>query len=189
MLCAAVLMGCGTAVAQRTPPRQSVSPAASTLPGKAPTCQTSQLRFAGIGLLSSMTGEDGFYVMFGNAGSACRLTGYPTVSFADASGPLPFRYQDGTGPYFDASLPKSVTVPGHSARPGVQFEIAKYRCDLGVERGARTVTFRLPGATTDVRLATMTWPGNAHIDYCKGGPKDPGQLVYVNHAQAIESGG
>lgn len=125
-----------------------------------------------------MTGEHGFTVEFVNVGrTLCNLTGYPTVSFSDAAGRLPFRYQDGGGPYFEPPSPQTVTVPA-SNRPDVAFEIAKYRCDLGPAREATTLHFRLPGA-----IHSLAIPLNRDLgeDYCKGGANDPGQLVYLNH--------
>lgn len=127
-----------------------------------------------------MTGEHGFSVVFRNVGTrSCNLTGYPTVAFSDASGRLPFRYRDGGSQYFPSSS-ATVTVPVGN-RPGVGFEIAKYRCDLGAERTATTLHFRLPGA---VHVLTIPLTGTAaghREDYCKGGPNEPGQLVYLNH--------
>jgi hypothetical protein len=158
----------------------------ATSPAKtAPACQPSHLKLSGIGRISSMTGEDGFQVLFGNSGPACTLSGYPTVSISDHSGVLPFRYQKGGGPYFEPSLPTSVTVPGYAPRLGVEFEIAKYRCDQGVARTPTQLEFALPGGGPPITLDTVAWSGNARLDYCKGGSKDPGQLVYVNHAQRI----
>lgn len=167
-----------TATAAPSPPATVTTSGSYAFDPHASACRPSQLRLVGLGHISPMTGEHGFTVVFGNAGqTSCNLTGYPTVSFSDAVGRIPFLYQDGGGQYFNPPSPPTVTVPATN-RPGVAFEIAKYRCDTGTAREATTLHFRLPGA---IQTLTIPLTGDIGEDYCTGGPNDPGQLVYLNH--------
>jgi Domain of unknown function (DUF4232) len=126
----------------------------------------------------SMTGEHAVLYTLANRGpAACRVRGYPQVTLYDARGRvLPLRYADGGGAYVTARKPVTVVLtPGSMA----YVLAAKYRCDLGIAQNAATIRLALPAAggqlfssRQPVRLS-----GPPGLSYCRGGPRDPGQLV------------
>jgi Protein of unknown function (DUF4232) len=128
-----------------------------------------------------MTGEHAVLYALANRGpAACTVRGYPKVTFYDARGrALPFRYADGGGAYVASRKPVTVVL----AHGGTAYVlVAKYRCDLGVARNAATIRMALPAARGQVFAARepVGVSGPPGLSYCRGGPRDPGQLVVVS---------
>jgi Domain of unknown function (DUF4232) len=132
-----------------------------------------------------MTGEHAVLYAVRNRGPrACTVRGYAQITLFDASGrALPFRYADGGGTYVTSRQPATVLLaPGAAA----YLVVAKYRCDLGIERNAAAIRVTLLAArgqtfTTRQALRVAGPPG---LSYCRGGPHDPGQLVTVSPAES-----
>jgi hypothetical protein len=128
-----------------------------------------------------MTGEHAVMYALTNRGSAtCTLSGYPQVVLYGGTGAaLPFRYVKGGGAYVTARKPVTVVLArGASA----YVLVAKYRCDLGVARNATAIRLTLPaahGAAFAGREAVGI-SGSAGLAYCRGGRRDPGQVVAVS---------
>jgi Protein of unknown function (DUF4232) len=131
--------------------------------------------------VSPMTGEHAVLYALANRGpGACTVRGYPQVTLYDAGGgALPFRYADGGGVYVTSSKPVTVVL-AHGAVAYVL--VAKYRCDLGIVHNAATIRLALPAAGGQVFSAREPTgvSGAAGLSYCRGGPRDPGQLVTVS---------
>lgn len=147
----------------------------SRLPGTAPArCTPGELRLARV-FLSPMTGEHGsFFKLVNRSRRGCTLDGYPRVRLYANGVALPFRYVSGGGLYVTRATPRLVTLrPGGTA----WFLVAKYRCDLGIIATATSMTVTLPSALT---AYTMPAPPQPSLDYCRGGPSDPGQFVTVS---------
>lgn len=122
-----------------------------------------------------MTGEHGsFYKLANHGRRACTLEGYPRIRLYAHGVALPFRYSRGGGTYVTRAAPRLVTVPPGGA---AWFLVAKYRCDLGTIATATSMTVTLPGARIRYRMPASY---SSSIDYCRGGPSDPGQLVTVS---------
>lgn len=162
----------------------SASPGANTLsaPGRrARPCQPAVLALGYGPALSPMTGEHGdFYVLINRGALACILAGYLNITLYDANGaPLPFRYSHGHGPYVTAAAPVTLTLrPGASA----WVLVAKYRCDIGIDRDAASIRITVPGAQHAVFTGRVSSGGLgvSALSYCRGGTNDPGQTVAVS---------
>jgi Protein of unknown function (DUF4232) len=128
-----------------------------------------------------MTGEHAVLHALVNRGpAACTVRGYPLVTLYDArSRVLPFRYADGGGAYVTSRKPVTVVL-ARGARAYVL--VAKYRCDLGIAENAATIRLALPAAGGQVFAGRepVGVPGPRGLSYCRGGPRDPGQLVTVS---------
>jgi hypothetical protein len=178
-----MLAGCGAASGHRagTAPAQgprtpSTSPA-TTQPAsqvQPAGCTPAELRLVPV-FLSPMTGEHGsFYKLVNHGRRACTLEGYPRITLYTHGVALPFGYSRGGGTYVTRAAPGLVTLrPGGTA----WFLVAKYRCDLGTISTATSMTVTLPGGRTGYRMPA---PSSSSMDYCRGGPSDPGQLVTVS---------
>ena len=133
----------GTSPAVGRPPAVgTTSPAASRT---RPPCRPAALVLGYGPQLVPMTGEHGdFYRLTNHGASACTLAGYPGITLYAANGaPLPFHYSRGRSQYVTAAAPVTVTLrPGASA----WVLVAKYRCDIGIERNAATIRITVPGA-------------------------------------------
>jgi hypothetical protein len=60
--------------------------------------------------------------------------------------------------------------------------VAKYRCDLGIAASVAVIGLTLPvghGQVFTAREPTGV-PGPPGLSYCRGGPRDPGQLITVS---------
>jgi Protein of unknown function (DUF4232) len=141
-------------------------------------CRAGDVWLAASGYVSPMTGEHAAVFMLRNLGHAsCSLTGYPKVDLYTAAGHrLAFGYTDGHSMYFTSHRPRRVVLaPGKAAF----FEIAKYRCDLGISTTATMIKVTLPGPA---RIMLTRTPVSAwfSFDYCKGGPRDPGQTIGIS---------
>lgn len=172
--------GAGATSAAPVPPGASAATAARPHnPDR--ECVTSKLTL-GQGLyVSPMTGEHAIVFPVTNVGTQpCSLSGYPGVTLLDQhGGVLPFRFTHGQSLYVTHTRPVPVLLrPGASA----YFRVAKYRCDLGGDRDARTVQVSLgnDGAT----LIGRTGSGSEGLTYCLGGASDPGQVVDVSPVEA-----
>lgn len=133
--------------------------------------------------VSSMTGEHGMIYTLMNRGKiACRLYGYPGVSLYDNKGHLlPFKYTRSVSQYMMHVVPKAVTLrPGNRA----YFLVAKYRCDIGIARESATIRVYPPNSRQQLIGRASPPPGVGGFSYCKGGSKDPGQLVDVSPVRA-----
>ena len=132
-----------------------------------------------------MTGEHAVLYTLANRGpAACTVRGYPQVALYDARGRvLPFRYTDGGGAYVTARKPVTVVL-AHGAMAWVLA--AKYRCDLGIAQNAATIRLALPAAGGQVFSSRQPVgrSGPPGLSYCRGGPRDPGQLVTISPIEA-----
>lgn len=131
--------------------------------------------------VSPMTGEHAvLYVLANRGANACTVRGYPQVTLYDAGGRvLPFRYADGGGVYVTSREPVTVVL----AQGAMAYMlVAKYRCDLGIAQNAATIRLALPAASGQVFSARepVSASGPPGLSYCRGGPRDPGQLVTVS---------
>ena len=128
-----------------------------------------------------MTGEHAvLYALVIRGPAACAVRGYPQVTLYDARGRvLPFRYADGGGAYVTSRKPVTVVL---AHRTMAYVLVAKYRRDLGIARNAATIRLALPATRGQVfaarELAGVSGPPG--LSYCRGGPRDPGQLVTVS---------
>jgi Protein of unknown function (DUF4232) len=131
--------------------------------------------------VSPMTGEHAvLYALVNRESAACTVRGYPQVTLYDARGRvLPFRYAAGGGAYVTARTPVTVVL-AHGAMAYVLG--AKYRCDLGTAQNAATIRLALPAAGGQVfsTRQPVKASGPPGLSYCRGGPRDPGQLVTIS---------
>ena len=131
--------------------------------------------------VSPMTGEHAVLYALANSGpAACTVRGYLQVTLYAAGGQvLPFRYADGGGVYATSRKPVTVVL-AHGAMAYVL--VAKYRCDLGIAQNAATIRLALRAAGGQVLSARepVAVSGLPGLSYCRGGPRDPGQLVTVS---------
>jgi hypothetical protein len=146
-----------------------------------PPCQPAVLALGYGPALSPMTGEHGdFYLLINRGALACTLAGYLNITLYDANGaPLPFRYSHGHSPYVTAAAPVTLTLrPGASA----WVLVAKYRCDIGIDRDAASIRITVPGAQHAVFTGRVSSGGLgvSALSYCRGGTNDPGQTVAVS---------
>jgi len=60
--------------------------------------------------------------------------------------------------------------------------VAKYRCDIGIDRDAATIRITVPGAQPAVLTgrASSDDAGVSALSYCRGGSNDPGQAIAVS---------
>ena len=180
---AAVLMaggcGSGTGSARRAGPAQAARPA--TARTGFPRCPAQALVLRPGAFVVPMTGEHAVMYALANRGAVtCTLSGYPQVVLYDAEGAaLPFRYARGGGAYVTSHKPVTVILT-HGASAYVL--VAKYRCDLGVARNAAAIRLALPAAhgAAFAQRATVAPGGAAGLSYCRGGPRDPGQVIAVS---------
>ena len=94
-------------------------------------------------------------------GSACTLSGYPTISLLNAQGQtLPFRYSHRGDLVVAAHAPRPVRVAGHDS---AFFLLNKYRCDLRASGAARQLLVSLPGVRGRLSLRLPHYP---ILDYC-----------------------
>jgi Protein of unknown function (DUF4232) len=189
VLMALVAGGCGSSTgtmhrASPTPSKQRPSSAAggaATNETGAPQCLARALVLRLGAFVVPMTGEHAVMYDLTNRGAvACTLFGYPKVVLHDAEGAaLPFRYARGGGAYVTSRKPVTMILArGASA----YVLVAKYRCDPGIARNATAIRLTLLaayGAAFDGRKAVAT-AGSAGLSYCRGGPRDPGQVVAVS---------
>ena len=149
---------------------------AETIPAQ---CNTANLSFGLGNRLSPATGEHGdLYVLINHGNTACQLHGYPGVSFYDARHQiLPFRYARGQGLWVTHEAPRLVVLsPGKRAF----FLVAKYRCDIGDSMVAISVRIYPPNERHQLIGSASDGAGVSELDYCKGGTKDPGNIVYIS---------
>lgn len=147
-----------------------------------PWCSTTNLLLGFGDRVSPQTGENGvMYTLMNREKSACLLRGYPGISFYDSKGHLlPFKYTWSGTQYVTHASPSVVVL-----RPGSRayFLVAKYRCDIGNAMGAATIHVYPPN-TKQQLIGRASPSGAATFAYCKGGTKDPGQLVEVSPVEA-----
>ena len=131
--------------------------------------------------VSPMTGEHAVRYALANRGpDTCTVRGYPQVTLYDAGGrALRLRYADGGGVYVTSRKPVTVVL----AQGAMAYVlVAKYRCDLGIVQNAATIRLALPAAGGQVLSARepLSMSGPPGLSYCRGGLRDPGQLVTVS---------
>lgn len=148
-----------------------------------PPCAAMNLSLGFGDRVSAMTGENATIFALTNRGkSACHLYGHPGVSFYDNKGRvLPFRYTWAGTQYVAQTAPKLVVL-----RPGARayFLVAHYRCDIGIAMVAKTIRVYPPNATQQLIGRAAPSANVGGFMYCKGGSKDPGQLVEVSPVRA-----
>ena len=173
---AILLTACGSRPGRAGHPARHTALVSAAIIAK--PCRAGDVWLAPGGYVSPMTGEHAAVFMLRNLGHAsCALRGYPKVDLYTAAGHrLAFGYTDGHSMYFTSHRPgRVVLAPGQAAF----FEIAKYRCDLGITATATMIKVTLPGPA---RITLTRSPVSARLtfDYCKGGPKDPGQRIGIS---------
>ncbi|HYV77906.1 MAG TPA: DUF4232 domain-containing protein [Streptosporangiaceae bacterium] len=191
VLVALMVGGCGsgTGVMYRARPAPAGQRPSSGAGGAArpatetgvPRCAARALVLRPGAFVVPMTGEHAVMYALTNRGLvACTLSGYPQVVLYDAKGAaLPFRYARGGGAYVTSRKPAPVVLArGASA----YVLVAKYRCDFGIVRNATAMRLILPGARGAAFTAqeAVASGGAVGLSYCRGGQRDPGQLVTVS---------
>ncbi len=148
-----------------------------------PACSTTNLSLGHGDKRSQATGEDSVTFTLTNHGKfTCHLYGHPGVSLYDNKGRvMPFRYTWAGTMYVSQTPPKMVVL-----RPGARayFLVAKYRCDIGLVMKAKTIRVYPPNTTQQLVGNAAPFVDSGGFWYCKGGPKDPGQLVEVSPVRA-----
>jgi hypothetical protein len=185
--------GCGSSTGARpASAEQRPSSPAGSVAGSAmaeagvPPCAARALVLRPGAFVVPMTGEHAVMFALTNRGAVtCSLSGYPKVVLYDAEGAeLPFRYARGGGAYVTSRKPVTVVL----ARGALAYVlVAKYRCDLGVARNATVIRLTLPtrGAAFAGREA-LAIAGAAGLSYCRGGPRDPGQVIAVSPVEPTQ---
>jgi hypothetical protein len=150
-------------------------------------CTGAELRLSNGARLSAETGEIVRAFDLRNTGrTSCALAGYPGVRLLDHRGALPFAYRRG-GRYWGTRAPPTTVIlsPGRHA----WFVVAKYRCDAGTLRIARTLAAYPPNTTTRRHVRFGVYP---IFGYCRAyrGPNrdDPGNTVHVGPVHAGRHG-
>jgi hypothetical protein len=145
---------------------------AAGAPGKnvVPACRLARLTVARGPELSPATGQNPLALRLTNRGrEACAVKGYPTLTFADARGAIPFVVRHAGDQMVTANRPRRVVVgAGRSAFVVVN----KYRCDLGDVRLARWLRIGLPGGAGRRSFRLPAYP---RLAYCGAG--DPGSII------------
>ena len=151
-----------------------------------PTCSTMNLSLGHGDKHSEATGENAVLFILTNHGKfTCHLYGHPGVSLYDNKGRvMPFRYTWAGTQYVSQAPPKMVVL-----RPGARayFLVAKYRCDIGLVMVAKTIRVYPPNTTQQLVGNAAPFVDAGGFWYCKGGPKDPGQLVEVSPVRATRN--
>jgi len=146
-------------------------------------CSTTNLSLGFGDRVSEMTGENAVMFTLTNHGKfTCSLYGYPGVSFYDNKGRvLPFKYTRSSSQYMTHGAPSTVTL-----RPNARayFIVAKYRCDIGEAMEATTVRIYPPNTKKQLIRRVSPTTGVGSLSYCKGGTKEPGQIVDVSPVRA-----
>ena len=172
------------------PPRMSSAPASGAAASTAaPPCPASALVIGQGSGVSPATGENAISFQVTNRGSAtCAVLGYPGVILYDGHGAaMGFHYADGGGAYVTSRPPVPVILAPSASG---YILVAKYRCDLGRLGSAAAIQVSLTvtdGAVVTSRQALGGAPGpgttalpEPRLDYCRGGPDDPGQTVHLS---------
>lgn len=157
----------------------SLSGAPSQASTATPQCNTVNLSLGLWERVSPMTGEHGNIYTLTNRGKfSCHLYGYPEVSFFDKRGHvLPFKYTRSSSQYMTHDAPRTVTLHPNTK---AYFIVAKYRCDIGDAIEATIIRVYPPNTKKQLIGSATSSPGVGTLSYCKGGTKDPGQLVDVS---------
>jgi hypothetical protein len=149
--------------------------------GSTPNCMISGLTLGEGRQVSPFTGERAVMFTLTNPKSACKVTGYPGVTLRDSDGrTLAFTYTH-TSSYVTKSAPKSIVL-AHGAT--IYFLVAKYRCDKGDARTAKTISVSALSSIDSSGPLTSSAAVIARFTYCKGGSSDPGQRVSVSPVTA-----
>ena len=160
-----------------------LSSAPSEASAATPACSTMNLSLGHGEKVSEATGEGAVVFTLTNQGKiTCHLYGHPGVSLYDNKGRvLPFKYT-WAGTQYVAQTPPMMVV----LRPGARgyFLVAKYRCDIGIAMIAKTIRIYPPNTTQQLVGNAAPFFDVGGFPYCKGGPKDPGQLVEVSPIRA-----
>ena len=148
-----------------------------------PRCITMNLSLGHGDKRSEATGENSVLFTLTNHGKfACHLYGHPGVRLYDNKGRvLPFRYTWAGTQYVAQTAPKMVVL-----RPGARgyFLVVKYRCDIGIAMVAKTIRVYPPNTTQQLIGSAAPFVDAGGFMYCKGGSKDPGNLVEVSPVRA-----
>jgi hypothetical protein len=133
-------------------------------------CRGTQLALSVGNDVPAASGQNPVTVRLTNRGRvSCILNGYPTVSFSDRRGSIPFAVKQGGGHGGDQQV--TLRTPRHVLiRPGrtAYVMLNKYRCDLGTLRVADTMRLALPtGATRAVGSVSLRSLGGPRVSYCR----------------------
>jgi hypothetical protein len=148
-----------------------------------PLCTAAHLRLGNGPIMSMMTGEHATLYTLTNTGSAkCQIKGFPTLSVYTAKGKVvPFKYAH-SSKYLPLLKPKVVVL---KPKASGYLWVGKYRCDVGVKATATQMHLGIPGHATGAIAASVGQGGPLKgWDYCKGGPKDTGNLIAIGPVAA-----
>ena len=98
---------------------------------------------------------------------------------------LPFRYTQEHRQYMTSAAPRTGLVPPIAS---AYFLVAKYRCELGPEKDAVSVSVTPPSDNRRI-IAAASPSKSAGVEtfsYCKGGGRAPGQTVAVSAVLASQ---
>ncbi len=126
--------------------------------------------------VSEATGQHSLALKLVNrSGSRCFFDGYPSVSFRDGTGPLPFVITHRGDQMVTSRAPaRFVVAPGHSA-----FVVLNhYRCDRGSLRDATHLVIGSAGAHRAAAVVFTITDPYRRLSYCGAG--DPGSTVAVS---------
>jgi hypothetical protein len=146
--------------------------ATATSSGRVGRCRTTSFALAQGRDVTPPTGYQTLSLVFRNRSTTgCVLYGYPAFAFINAQGALPFEFSHAGDQVVTNARPRRVLV---GAGGSAYALMAKYRCDRGDRRRARTVRIAFPGSGL---LLTLRLHG-VDISWC--GPRDPGSTITVS---------
>jgi hypothetical protein len=124
--------------------------------------------------ISEATGQHTLALRLTNRGSACALYGFPTLSFEDDAGHIPFVVRTGGDQMIAARYP----MPVHVRTGGSAWVVINhYRCDRGDKRAASIVRIGLASATGWSATSVTIRSPYERVSYCGRG--DPGSTITV----------
>jgi hypothetical protein len=113
-----------------------------------------------------------WYAFRNTSGSACGLTGFPTLARGGAALPFTIRYGVAQGPLDPAPVPTAPVLVEPGAR--ALSLVSSYRCDVGEAGALAGLGVTVPGDPTRIPLPSSRQP------VCVGGPTAPGNEIDVS---------
>ncbi|WP_375504841.1 DUF4232 domain-containing protein [uncultured Jatrophihabitans sp.] len=143
-----------------------------------PRCSAQRVSVIAQQRFGGETGETEMPFEVLNIGPACSLRGYPTVAFRDKRGVIPFVAVHG-GRYVTGAAPETLLVPKSAT---ARFLVAKYRCDIAVQRQSTTLEVGLPGTARPQAVHTTAQQLIKPVTYCASTSQasESGNVLYVS---------
>ncbi len=113
-----------------------------------------------------------WYAFRNTSGSACGLTGFPTLARGGAALPFTIRYGVAQGPLDPVPVPTAPVLVEPGAR--ALSLVSSYRCDVGEAGALAGLGVTVPGDPTRIPLPSSRQP------VCVGGPTAPGNEIDVS---------